>query len=476
MSENKNVIIFQDESGKKSNKWSVVKMGRAIKHFKWWIIGATVLGGAGGMLGIELILNKQTQRYTARYVSNLATELDEETGTERFIDGTIFNYASIISRENMEEVKKSNDKFAKINVEKLVKDNAVSVAKEIIYVLDENDKPIKESKSIEYTITASAKYFPNSDAGKDFLEAVIASGRSESTRAINNYSMVSYLDDSFMDSSLIQQSYVLGKQYKAIEDSYSSLVKKFGPFASGNESGASLENILVSFKNKNSLGTSSMADAIAGSLYANCYVDYEAGHEAELIQEIEQQSLTYEQIYYSKNADLVSLKNSLEVLTQTSLIQTENEDSKYIDLIIELNEKIIKLQEEVDDVVRILNYGGYYLKDGKFVFDDTDTRNAIYHLNHVTPEWVAGCEVLVNQINECYTVLKDEIGTATHVYRYSYTNYQNSVSILDTGHVVMKGGLNMFIGLVAGLVLGFVVSTLVCTSIETFKKEEEETK
>ena len=476
MSENKNIIIFQDESGKKSNKWSVVKIGHAIKHFKWWIIGATVLGGVGGMLGIELVLNKQTQRYTARYVYNLATVVDEDDGTERFIDGTIFNYASIVSRDNMEEVKASDKKFAKINVDKLVKDNAVSVAKEIIYVLDENDKPIKESKSIEYTITASAKYFPNSDAGKDFLEAVIASGCSASTKAINNYNMVSYLDDSFEESSLIQQSYVLGKQYKAIEDGYSSLVKRFGANASGNEYGTSLENILVSFKNKNSLGTSSMADVIAGSLYANCYVDYEAGHEAELIQEIEQQSLTYEQIYYSKNADLESLKHSLEVLTQTALIQTENEDSKYIDLIMDLNEKILKLQEEVDDVVRILNYGGYYLKDGKFVFDDTDTKNAIYHLNHVTPEWVAGCQTLVSQINECHTVLKDEIGTATQVYRFSYSHYQNSASILDTGHATLKGGLNMFIGLAAGLVLGFVVSTLICTPIENSKKEEEESK
>lgn len=475
MSENKNVIIFQDESGKKGNKWTLAKVGSAIKHFKWWVIGATVLTGVFGLLGVELLLNKQSQRLSARYVYNLATEIEEETGIERYVDGSIFNYAGVISNANLESVKGSNEKFAKINTNQIVRDNAISVVKEINYQFDENDKPIKETKSVEYTITASAKYFPNSEIGKDFIKAVISSACEDSTRAINNFSVVSYIDSSFDDSSIIQQNYLLKKQYSAIDTCYSKLIKRFGDSAFGNEQGQSLGNMYVSFKSQNSSGTSSMVDALSGALYANAYVDYEAGHETELITEITQQSMAYEQIYYSKVGDLNNLKSALETLTSTQLIQTMSEENEYIEKIIDLNEKIINLQDEVDDVIRVLNYGGYYLDkvDGKFKFDSADETNAIYHLNHLTPEWIQGCQDFVAAVNSCEDTLKNEVSKSTQAYRFAYIHYQNSASLLDTGNVQLKGGLNMFIGLAAGIILGFAVSTIICSSIEVNKKEEE---
>lgn len=474
MEEKKNVIIFQDESGKKTSKWSWEKCGRGIKRHKWWVIGTTIVVGALGLLANEFVLNRQTQKLNARYIYNLATEVDEKTGVERYIDGSLFNYASVISKTNLEDVKKSNDAFAKINVAKIVKENAINITKEINYQFDENDKPIKETRTVEYTISAKAKYFPTKEVGKEFIEAVISSPVASSSKAIKNYSVTSYIDEDFSSLTLSQKVRLLKSQHKAIEDTFEKLEKKFSASAIGNENGDSINKLFVNFKTQNSTGSSTKVDSLMGALYANSYVDYKEGKEAEIAARIDALCKSYAQVYSSKQSDLNSLKSSLTALSSTSLIQTVTDGSEYLDTIIKLNEQILLLEDEIEDVVKVLNYGGYYLNsDGVFVFDNTDTTNAIYHLNHLTPEWVNGCKAFVEDLQSTTTSLQADCEKTTAIYRYSYENYQNSVTIQETGSVQVKGGITMFVGLAAGLVLGFAVSTFVVTAIEVYKKEEE---
>ena len=474
MEEKKNVIIFQDESGKKTSKWSWEKCGRGIKRHKWWVIGTTIVVGALGLLANEFVLNRQTQKLNARYIYNLATEVDEKTGVERYIDGSLFNYASVISKANLEDVKNSNDAFAKINVAKIVKDNAINITKEINYQFDENDKPIKETRTVEYTITAKAKYFPTKEVGKEFIEAVIASPVASSSKAIKNYSVTSYIDDDFASLTLNQKVRLLKSQYKTIEETFENLEKKFSSSAVGNENGDTINKLFVNFKTKNSTGSSTKVDSLMGALYANSYVDYKEGEEAKIAAQIDALCKSYAQVYSNKQSDLNSLKSSLTALSNTSLIQTVTDGSEYLDTIIKLNEQILLLEDEIEDVAKVLNYGGYYLNsDGVFVFDNTDTTNAIYHLNHLTPEWVNGCKAFVEDLQATTTSLQADCEKTTAVYRYSYENYQNSVTIQETGSVQVKGGITMFVGLAAGLVLGFAVSTFVVTAIEVYKKEEE---
>ena len=170
-----------------------------------------------------------------------------------------------------------------------------------------------------------------------------------------------------------------------------------------------------------------------------------------------------------------NLKEALAALSSASLIQTMSEENDYIKEIISLKDKIISLQDEIDDVVRVLNYGGYFLNETtkRFEFDDTDTSNAIYHLNHITADWVQGCADFQQNAKNCSTILKEEVNKSTQAFRFSYDHYQNSVSLLNTGTVQLKGGLSMFIGLAAGMVLGFVISTLIVSSIEIHKKDDK---
>ena len=474
MDENKNVIVIQDESGKKTSKWSWAKCGAGIKHHKWWVIGSTLVLGVVGLLGTEFVLNRASRKLSATYIYSIATAVDEKTGVERYIDGSLFNYAGVISKANLEQVKASDESFSKINVDSIIKSNAISVTKVLNYQLDENDKPIKETRSVEYTITAVAKYFPDSEVGKKFIEAVISSPVAVSSNAIKNYSVTNYIGDDFDSLLLNQKVRLLKSQHKVINDEYENLVKQFGPSAIGNEQGESIDKLFVNFKTNNSTGSTTKVDSLMGALYANSYVEYEEGKELEKANEIDALCKSYAQVYANKSADLASLKNSLTALSSASLIQTVTDGNNYLETIIKLNEEILTLEDEIEDISKTLNYGGYYLNsDGKYVFDDTDKTNAIYHLKHIDSTWANGCKQYLNSLKETVTSLQNDCEKGTNVFRYSYEHYQNSMTIQDTGSIQVKGGISMFIGLAVGLVLGFAISTFVVTAIEVNKKEEE---
>lgn len=473
MENKESVIILQDGSEKKGNGWAWKKFGKAIKNYKWWIVGSTLVGGVLGLLGNHLVLNKETQKLSARYLYNIAVDTYGTDSTERFVDGSVFNYASVISAQNLKSVRDSNEKYAKINVDKLVKENAFTVARVINYQLDENDKPIIDTKSVEYTITIKAKYFKDIEVGKSFVEDVISSPVAASTNAVNSYSLPSYLD-STNQAGFESQAKNMVKQYRSIIDTYEKLQKKFGGSAGGNEAGESINKLHIGFKNEFTIDSAAASDALLGSLYANSYVDYEVGHEDEAIAKIEQLGKSNVQIYNNRLSELNALKDRLNSLTALQIIQTVEDDTEYVKTIVELSEKIATAQDEIDDIVKTLNYCGYYKNsEGQFVFDDTDETNAIYHLQHATTAWKEGCAAFKASLAEWNTKFQAATEKASQIFRFVYNNYQNSMTLLDSGSVQVKGGITIAVGLLGGLILGFAVSTFVCTTIEIGKKEEE---
>ena len=111
-----------------------------------------------GMLGTQLIYNKLKTRYssTIEYVNVLgATD-----GT--YIDNSIFNYRDIIKLSNLQTVKESSDDFKSIDVEKINKDEAITLTKKF----DET------TKTYLYTISVKAKYFSDKNQAKEFINSV----------------------------------------------------------------------------------------------------------------------------------------------------------------------------------------------------------------------------------------------------------------------------------------------------------------
>ena len=103
--------------------------------------------------------------------------------TETMADNTTFNYKSLISKETLEAVKASDEKYAGIDVEGLRKDNAFSISRSID----------KDTNEISYTISIKRNKMPSADITRDFFSD-LANYPLEKDRA--------YVADSSFDSAL----------------------------------------------------------------------------------------------------------------------------------------------------------------------------------------------------------------------------------------------------------------------------------
>ena len=459
-------VINEEEKKLTLNKWV-----KGIVHYKWVVIGATLALGVVGALATQFGLNKVTEKLTADYSYNLATITDEEN-VERFVDGSLFNYASIVSKENMNAVKAGNEEFKKINVDKLVKNSAVVVSKNVSYKTDSSGNVVANSRTVSYTITAKAKYFPSKEVGKKFIEALIYSPKESSSEAIARYNVTSYISSSFADLSYNKKVEALQLQQKAVASTYEDVTEKFGGYVIGNEQGQTLAQISSDFN-----AAANNANSLASSLYANGYVNYVEGHAADRIAEIKAEAEANIKALESKQNQLDVAKDLLKTMQSATLITTLESDSEYSKELIKLKNQIVTLSNEIDNMIKDLHWAGYFLNDqGEYVFDNADEHNACYQLTTLDTNWVSKNAEFGQELIAAGTALEAECKEATTTFRYLYNHYNNGVSVFNSGYVEVKSSISWAIGLVVGLVLGFVITSFVTGEVEVNYKKKEETK
>ena len=114
---------IDDEYEEEPSKWTFLNYFKSIAHFKWWVIGFTLFGALAGFLGFRFILNPMRKTLSATYSYNLAGEyIDDDT--IRFIDGSLFNPYELTSKDNLEKVKTSKDKYSSVNINEISSANA----------------------------------------------------------------------------------------------------------------------------------------------------------------------------------------------------------------------------------------------------------------------------------------------------------------------------------------------------------------
>lgn len=460
------------EENLEEKKLTLNKWVKGIVHYKWWVIGATLGLGLVGALGTQFGVNKMTEKLTAGYAYNLATITDDEN-VERFVDGTLFNYSSIVSKATMESVKAGNDEFSSINVDSLVKNSAVVVTRTVDYKTDTNGKVVDNSKTVSYTITARAKFFPNKEVGKKFIKALIYSPKTSSSAAIARYNVTSYISDSYESLSYSKKVDALQLQHKAISNTYDDLEERFGGYVIGNDKGQTLAQISSDFSS-----TTSNINILASAFYANGYVDYISGSEAERIAQIKAEAEANIKTLESKQNELDVAKELLKTMQSATLISTLESESNYSKELIKLKNQIITLSSEIDGMIKDLNWAGYFLdNNGNYVFDDTDTHNACYQLAALNADWVSGNETFKANLTSASEALESERQEATTSFRYIYNHYNNGVSVFNSGYVEVTGSISWVIGLAAGLVIGFLVVSFITGEVEVnYKKKEKEAK
>ena len=458
---NSNIVVVQDTEEKKTRYLTWSSWIKGIKVHKWWVIGATVLTGFVGFASIQWVINPMREALSVSYKYKLATQTDTDK-TERFINGEVFDYSNIVSLETLTQVKESNEEFAKLDIEKIFNSGAIKVVRNI---------NADYENEITYTLSSSAKVFSDKDLGRKFMAALIRYPLAQSTKAIENYKVTSYIDSEFSALSYLDKSLTLNKQYVAISNTYNELKGKFGGNTATDAEGKTLTQSISDFESKSS-GISTLIDAF----YTNGYVDYEEGKESARDAEIEQMA---EQFINSFEAKKVEKENKLVLLNSmqnATIVSTLTNESEYVRAMISLKDEIESISAEMNSLTRSLHWAGYFENaEGKFIYDSTAELSARYHLNHIDADWIEANTAFNTRILASAETLKSQVDIATKVFHYVY-NANNSITVLNSGYVDVTGSLPWVIGLVGGLVLGFVVSSLITAEVEGHKSEKKEEK
>ena len=465
---NQNVVVIQDNNeNKKTNKLSWYKLAKGIARKKWWVIGSTLIVGFVGLASVQWGFNLLREKLVANYSYSLATNIDSN-GEERFINGQVFDYAMVVKKDVMQSIKDGNEQYKRINIDKIIKESAISVTRNV--VLDsENDK---DSKHINYTLSAKSRYFPSKEIGRQFLTDLVNAPLELSKNIINEFSVTSYITDGFDSMSYLKKNDVLKKQYTELKTAYQTLETKFTKNVIGTD-GKTLGQLIGDFDN-----ATYTVDTALTSMYVNGFVEYEASKKAERLMNLrsEGESLA---LTLKSQQNLLNAKNDLLTsMANATIVSTLAADSEYEKEIIALKNEIVNITNEITKLEQTLTWAGFYeTTEGNWVFDDTpgfdhNKTSAYYRLSTEDASWVTANTTYATELAALSEVLKVENTEATSIYRHIYST-NNQVSILNSGYAEVKNNIHWAIGLAVGLLLGFIVSSLVVGEIEVYRKEEE---
>ena len=465
MSEQKEIYIEE-----KPSKWTFSNYFKSIKHFKWWIVGATVVGTILGFCSFKFILNPVKQKLGAKFIySSMPAETDG-LGTYKFVDGTIFNINDLTSHESLKAVKDSKEDYANVDVDKIYKNSSLTITSETVTDKSEADTPTILYTS--FTIEGTVSSFPNAEIAKSFVYDLINYPKTISEKAIENFEVASYLSaEEFNDAEFDQQLIQLSKQYKAIKETYTQLQTDFSPSTIAD--GKHLSDYINEFSLRTSAGQISKVDSLSGELHSKGLVKYfdasVASAEAK-IDEIDALCGHYAKVLDEKKHDWDRVDTSIKALTSATTTNTLY--NEYLEQIVKLTEELSQIQEDIDSIESQLSYYGWALVGDVYKPQDLGVRK---HLNVIAgggsdDDWIQENKDFRDSVISLKGFLSEERLSASKVYRACYQN--SKVTFLNAGYVTVKGGMSSIIGLALGLVVGFVASSLICCSVYISKEEK----
>ena len=114
-------------------------------------------------------------------------------GSEKYPNGRPFKYKQLVSLENLEKVKNSNDEFKNIDVVDMFNENAITLE----YIPEEkiNGKP-EFGYNYFYTLTIKQSYFANKNQAIQFVRQIVETDTFNKAKdEISNYKILNYFDN-----------------------------------------------------------------------------------------------------------------------------------------------------------------------------------------------------------------------------------------------------------------------------------------
>ena len=482
MAEEKLVV----EEAERESQFTFRNIGKSIVRFKFWIIGASVLGMVGGYLGFRFGLNASREKMVSSFGYDInanpkvvlndekTTDADRANQTLYLSDGSIFSFTDVISETRLKAVQEAKkDEFGKINVSKMVKEGGIQITR-ASYTESTTGKTIFEYPA-RYTITVSRNYFSSQQQAKNYIEAVINYELAVAEAANNNYEVEDYLSNvNASNYGLYVQN--LKKQYAAIDECYTDLLKQFSTSSIADSKGSSLNKVYSTFSAEYASGANStIIDKYDGDLYNDHLVDYSSV----TLESLTQQANSYIENLRSNLITLQTYQTQLDKLTGSDLII--NGASEITEEIVRLNKLILESGEQNNFYTKEIINLGYTVATpvtldniSSITYAGDGAKGVIQSFKADTQAWKDACDAFKLKLVETAGQLKQDRTTVGDVYGYVNNKYNNQVNFYTAGVAKLEGHVSAFIGAAVGLVAGFVLASLVCTFVYLAKKEKEE--
>ncbi len=372
-----------------------------------------------GLLGSQLIYNKLKTEYTTSVVYNAQGVNDGV-----YADNSQFNYRDLVKLDTLNKVKASDEKFSSIDVKTLVEKEKISIKKEIVQ--DET----KTSSQIVFTITASGRYFKNSDQARDYFAAILLVPVTKTIAITQDTNNTINLDAYTKSNDYGEQVNYLKAQLAYLNTKYDALIAQFGDIYPSGDNQKKLSEYRLEL---NSYFETHKFTELDNELTAYKFVKNFNENKTKL--EIRKASLekqiTDNQNVISKLYDyMVKLNNNSEDFTTS--IQSSEMFTPYTTQIASLTASNAAMQNEVADINKQLsNNGGD----------------------------AASVQAFEEKLTTYYTKLNSETDTYTTVSKQvisENTSFDYTGKSIDS-----KGGLSLLISILLFLVGGFVVAAIV---------------
>ena len=399
------------------NKDKVIPVSKLLKVMfgvnkkrKLLFIGLTLVIFVILFLVINLGYNKISQTYISTYTYDI-----NGFDNTKYLDGSSFNYNSLIKIDNLNNIKNSNNSYSSIDVDKLYKENGITIT--------------YDEELNEYCVSVKRKYFNSYDQAISFISELVSTPIKHSNEIINNISNTKYLNnisdtisfDDYVSYLSNESNYILSK-YQELNNSYSS-------FKFSNE----LMN-KIKYNNNNNNNLSDLY-AFISKYVSNLFIDnlntelQNNGYVRNYDKEISNLQISLD----GYNDDLTLINNKInaikeEINSQSSQTYTNSG----------LNETLASLLVERENIKDKINKVNNKMENGK----TTDSSKFLSKLEETY-------NTLLELSNDL-TLIEQEIYSSNQEIYYS----SNSI-------IVVEGGFSTIITVLVSLVCGLVIASVV---------------
>ncbi len=407
---------------------SLADIWRAIKRRIWIVLSIVVVLTLVVSLVFGLAINPRAVEYRLRFHILFPTD------SARYPDGSPFYDRDIVSASFLEEAKNSDEDFAGLDINRMIKDGAITLGAE----KQENGDTI-------YTLTVKAQQFGNPDSAEKFLRAA---AQVPVNRIVANAQTLNYKLDAevFENASFEEKIGLLSELKRTLLAACDGWIDLYG-------------------------ATYPVADRTLGNYRSELYVVFGESTKKDLESESERNG-------YS-GLDLSSHNLLKDAVDARRLVLAEE---------YKLNERIIaELEKTAVSYAKLAAVTPQ--EDLRITFDpsgnmDVEEMKAHYKKRNaqidyqigVTAEGEQGVLTVAN-VEKYVARLSEQFGqlqtAAETVARVSSSIYAKNT---DVGFLMRaaekEGGINLIIVIVGSLVLSFLVAVVVAVALESKKKQK----